>query len=92
MVVIVSAMGRKPQAYSTDSLLSLIYNDSATQRDTDLLMSCGEVISSVVMASLLNSMGIQAQAVNGLQAGIKTTGDFSKAKCVDIDPAICCNY
>src|SRR3954470_11898686 len=48
VVVVVSAMGRKGEPYATDTLLSLV-NGSASfisNREIDLLLSCGEVISS----------------------------------------------
>src|SRR3712207_4568179 len=55
-VVVVSAMGRKGEPYATDSLLGLL-TDSFRENNllaTDLLMSCGEVISSVVMSNELS--------------------------------------
>lgn len=88
VVAVVSAMGRKGEPYATDTLLNLIYDDSSTNRDRDLLMSCGELISSVVMASLINSMGYSACAVTGFQAGIATDGASGEAKCEYID----CRY
>ena len=49
-------MGRKGDPYATDTLLSLINKDFQhnNKRATDLLISCGEIISSVVLASELS--------------------------------------
>ena len=52
-VVVVSAMGRKGAPYATDTLLSLVKEDfkNANRLAQDLLMCCGETISSVVMSN-----------------------------------------
>ena len=49
-VVVVSAMGRKGDPYATDTLLGLLYGNAQhmTNREKDLLVSCGENISAVV--------------------------------------------
>lgn len=87
VVVVVSAMGRYPAPYSTDGLLGLLheYGQEWVQRETDLLMSCGEVISAVVMAHLLRQRGCSAVALTGGQAGIITTPDFGDAHIVRVD-------
>ena len=52
-VVVVSAMGRKGQPYATDTLLSLIGDNfkNSNKLAQDLLMCCGEMISSVFMSN-----------------------------------------
>ncbi|MBU8909597.1 amino acid kinase family protein, partial [Desertibacillus haloalkaliphilus] len=50
-----------------------------------LLVSCGEIISSVVFTDLLQSMGITATALTGAQAGFRTNNEFSNAKIVDMN-------
>lgn len=85
VVVIVSAMGRSGAPYATDTLLSLI-NEDVTKRDKDLLLSCGELISAVVMSNLLNTMGHKSCAVTGYQAGIVTDGNHGAAKCIYVNP------
>ncbi|MBD3368953.1 aspartate kinase [Candidatus Fermentibacteria bacterium] len=72
LVVVVSAMGRKGDPYATDTLLKLA--PSVLPRERDLLLSCGEVISAVVMASLLRGSGVRAEALSGGDAGIVTDG------------------
>ncbi len=87
VVAVVSAMGRKGAPYATDTLLSLLIPDQLTdKRDRDMLMSCGETISSVVMADLLLSLGVKAHALTGFQAGILTDDKFSKASCIEMHP------
>lgn len=86
-VVVVSAMGRMNAPYATDTLLSLV-NGSDTKiskREQDLLMSCGEIISSVVFTNMLINNGINATALTGAQAGFKTNDDFSNARILEVD-------
>src|SRR5699024_8893758 len=53
VVVVVSAMGRKPDPYATDTLLDLIGYPAHhnSDRELDLLMSCGETISAVLLTN-----------------------------------------
>ena len=86
-VVVVSAMGRYGEPYATDTLLSLI--DDKLKRDnklaTDLLMCCGELISSVILCNELELLGIEAIPISGGQAGIITDDNFSNASLIDVD-------
>ncbi|MGP1907554.1 aspartate kinase [Metabacillus sp. JX24] len=86
VVVVVSAMGRNGDPYATDSLLNLLYGGSASisKREQDMLLSCGETISSVVFTSMLKSEGIAAAALSGAQAGFLTNEDFTNAKILDM--------
>lgn len=90
-VVIVSAMGRAPDPYATDTLLQLISGaaegEEEDPRDVDLLLSCGEVIAAVVFAGLLRRRGHPARAFTGAQAGIVTDGRFGDARVVRVEPA-----
>lgn len=82
VVVVVSAMGRKGDPYATDTLLGLIGGPKTklSKREQDMLMACGETISSVVFAQTLKEHGIQAAALSGAQAGFITNSDYSNAK------------
>jgi len=82
VVVVVSAMGRAGEPYATDTLLSLIggHHACVSSREKDLLISCGEVISSVVFSNTLIESGIRATSFTGGQAGIRTTSEFGNAK------------
>ncbi|SHE63618.1 aspartate kinase [Clostridium fallax] len=88
-VVVVSAMGRKGEPYATDTLLSLINDDfkALNKQAADLLMGCGEIISSVVMSENLSKRGIKAIPLTGGQAGIITNSNFSEADVVKTDTA-----
>lgn len=88
VVAIVSAMGRKGAPYATDTLLSLLDETEATPalRERDLLMSCGELISAVVMANLLQALDCPAVALSGGQAGIVTDARFTRAECLNVAP------
>ncbi|MFL6516582.1 MAG: aspartate kinase, partial [Bacillus sp. (in: firmicutes)] len=86
VVVVVSAMGRKGDPYATDTLLSLVGGNLSkiSRREHDLLLSCGEVISSVVFVSMLIENGINAVALTGAQAGFRTNNDHTNAKINDM--------
>lgn len=87
VVVVVSAMGRLHDPYATDTLLSLIgaSNILVTKREQDVLMSCGEIISSVVFANTLIQNGIKATSLTGAQAGLRTNNDHTNAKIIDMN-------
>ncbi|MGN0144119.1 MAG: aspartate kinase [Clostridium sp.] len=87
-VVVVSAMGRKGAPYATDTLLSLIKEDfkNTNKLAQDLLMCCGETISSVVMSNDLYNEGVNAVPLTGWQAGIVTDNNFTDAKCLKVNP------
>lgn len=88
LVVVVSAMGRKGDPYATDTLLQLIRNNGnrLPNRETDLLMHTGEIISATVMCSMLNARGIKSTILTGGQANIITSEDFTNAQITTIDP------
>lgn len=86
-VVVVSAMGRRGDPYATDTLMALAEAEGGEldARDTDLLLSCGEVISAAVMAQALRRKGLSALALTGAQAGIVTDESFGDARILRID-------
>jgi aspartate kinase len=86
VVVVVSAMGRKGDPYATDTLLSLIGGNLSkiSKREHDLLLSCGEVISSIVFTNMLLESGINATALTGAQAGFCTNNDHTNAKIIEM--------
>ncbi|MFD2443575.1 aspartate kinase [Bacillus sp. CGMCC 1.16607] len=84
VVVVVSAMGRNGDPYATDTLLSLIGKNNVSKREQDLLLSCGEVISSIVFTDMLISEGIKAVSMTGAQAGFRTNDDYTNAKIIEM--------
>lgn len=87
-VVVVSAMGKAGQPYATDSLLDMVHavNSNPNPRNTDLLLSCGEIISAVIFAEELSAAGHPAEALTGWQCGILTDENFSQARIQEINP------
>ena len=81
-VLVVSAMGRLGEPYATDTLLSLIDNKFKKNnlQAVDMIMCCGEIISSVIISNILENEGIKSIPLTGGQAGIITDDDFSCAE------------
>lgn len=86
-VVVVSAMGRLGEPYATDTLLQLVNSGKEMPwRELDLLMSCGEIISAVVLVQELVKAGHKATALAGGQAGITTDNVHGNARIVEVKP------
>jgi len=85
---VVSAMGRSGEPYATDTLITLAkaISEDVAPRELDLLTSCGEIISAVLMVQELRKRGIEAMALSGGQAGIITDTCFGDANILSIDP------
>jgi len=83
VVVVVSAMGD-----TTDELIRLAQQVSAqpSDRELDLLLSTGEVVSSTLLAMALETLGYKAVSLSGAQAGIETDSRYSKARILRVDP------
>ena len=90
-VVVVSAIGRKGAPYATDTLISLLReidpDVEPEAREMDLMIACGEILSSVIFAHTLKTLGHTAQAFRGGQAGIRTDGIYGNARIVGINPS-----
>ncbi len=86
-IVVVSALGRYGDPYSTDTLIQLVkdVNPKIEPRELDLIMSCGEIISSVIFHAELSALGIPSIALTGAQAGIMTDDNFSNADVTKIN-------
>lgn len=87
-IVVVSAMGRRGDPYATDTLIEMLcsVNPDPDVHELDLMMACGEIISSTVMASTLQKEGFKAKALTGGQAGMVTDGNFGNAKIKTVRP------
>lgn len=88
-VIVISAMGRQGNPYSTPDLYALAHKISPNiePRELDLLMSCGEILSTARMAHLLRSKGYETIALTGGQAGLVTDPYYNHARIIDIQPA-----
>jgi len=89
-VVVVSAIGRAGAPYATDTLVQELKKIDPTTpphpREMDMMMACGEIISTAVMATTLQSMGYPAIALSGGQAGIITDNVYGNARILGIHP------
>lgn len=85
VVVVVSAMGK-----TTDGLIELMKSimKRPPEREYDVLLSTGEVISAALLATALTELGSKAISMTGPQIGIRTDGVYTKAKIVEIDSAM----
>jgi aspartate kinase len=83
VVVVVSAMGE-----TTDELIQLArqVNPKPEERELDVLLSTGEIVSSTLLAMALHSLGCKAVSLTGFQAGIKTDTTYSKARILHVEP------
>ena len=82
IVVVVSAMGD-----TTDDLVNLAYqiSEQPTDREFDVLLSTGEIVSSTLLAMALGSLGHRAISLSGAQAGIHTDSSYSQARILRVD-------
>ena len=82
VVVVVSAMG-----HTTDNLIKLSkeITHHPQEREMDMLMSTGELISMSLLAMAINEKGYKAISLNGRQAGIQTENCHMCARIVNID-------
>lgn len=89
-VVVVSAIGRAGAPYATDTLVKVLKDIDPqvppAPREMDMMMACGEIISTVVFAHTLKTFGYNAIALSGGQAGIITDPEFGNARILEIRP------
>lgn len=83
VVVVVSAMGD-----TTDDLIKLAcqISEQPGERELDVLLSTGEVISSTLLAMALERAGYKAISLSGIQAGIFTDASYSRARILHVAP------
>lgn len=86
LVIVVSAMGRKGEPYATDTLLdwAVQNGNSLPDREKDLLMCCGEIISATTLCGLLEQEGIRSTVLTGAQAGFLTDNNYGNARILDV--------
>lgn len=83
VLVVVSAMGD-----TTDELIRIAHqvSEQPEERELDVLLSTGELISSTLLAMALGSLGYKAVSLTGGQAGIQTDSSYSQARILRVDP------
>ena len=78
VVVVVSAMGRFPASYATDTLASMTTHLSP--KDKDRFISLGEVISSLVFLNCCKAHGLKACALSISETGIISDDHYQKGR------------
>jgi aspartate kinase len=83
VVAVVSAMG-----HTTDRLIELAQRLShePPARELDMLVANGETITAPLVAMCLQDMGVPAVSLTGPQAGVRTSGQHSRARIQEIRP------
>jgi aspartate kinase len=81
IVVVVSAMGRTP-----DALLGLARQITAAPdpREMDMLLATGEQVSIALVAVALQALGFKARSLTGAQAGLRTDRAHTQARITQI--------
>ncbi|CAL27945.1 aspartate kinase [Staphylococcus carnosus] len=83
LIVVVSAMGK-----TTDQLMENVAALTAEpkQQELALLLTTGEQQTVSYLSMILNDIGVNAKAMTGHQAGIKTVGHHLKSRIAEINP------
>ncbi len=83
VVVVVSAIGD-----TTDDLIALArqINPHPSEREMDVLLSTGEIVSSTLLAMAISDRGYTSVSLSGAQAGIETDTSHNKARIKRIEP------
>jgi aspartate kinase len=84
LVVTVSAMGD-----TTDELIELARQVTSrpSDREMDLLLSTGEIVSCTLLAMALRELGVPACSFTGAQAGILTDRAHGRARILGVEPS-----
>lgn len=87
--VVLSAMGRYPDPYATDTLISKFHRPLLAEngREKDLILSLGEICSCLTMSALLREKGHEALVMTGVHAQIKTDGAYGEARVEAVVPS-----
>lgn len=87
-IVVVSAIGRKGDPYATDTLINLASSVGIKNnpREMDMIMSCGEVISCVVLSNTIKKRGYDNIVLTGGQSGIITDEKYGDAEVLRVEP------
>jgi len=81
VVVVVSAMGK-----TTDGLVKLAHeiSQNPNRREMDMLLSTGEQVSIAIVSMALQELGQPAISLTGLQVGIVTEAEHTRARILHI--------
>lgn len=73
LIVVVSAIGRYPASYATDTLSKMA--TAVSQKEYDRALACGEILSSIYYANLLKLDGLDAYAPSLNELGLGYNGN-----------------
>lgn len=79
VIVVVSAMGRAGDPYSTDTLLHLSDSFKQAPESQDLAAICGELLAISVLSAELLRENVPCHLAYGVQAGLFTDDNFGEA-------------
>ena len=82
-VLVVSAPGRFGEPYATDTLMKII--SKKNDREKARVISCGEIISSSIVADYLSINNVKSISVSSYQLGIYTDNKYIGASIKKID-------
>lgn len=93
VAVVLSAMGRRGDEFSTDTLLDNIREKlpGASLAERDLTAICGEMYSCAVMSAELEKMGLKADVATGFDLPVITDGVYGGARIKSIGVAYILN-
>lgn len=82
IVVVVSAMGK-----TTNKLIEMAktISENPCKRELDMLMSTGEQVSISLLSMILKEKGYDSISLTGFQAGIQTSGSYTKNRITEIN-------
>lgn len=91
IVLVVSAMGRYPNAFATDTLLSYA-NEKMSKEEKAWLASIGEQLSALRVCSELLERGVKAKAISYIDCGIVTDHQYDYANIIKLDESPLSQY
>lgn len=84
LVIVVSALGRYPNSFATDTLLSYA-NEKMSKEEKAWLASIGEQFAALRVTSELLELGYKAKALNYIESGIITDHQYEYATIIKLD-------
>ena len=84
IVVVVSALGRYPNAFATDTLLSYAH-EKMSKEEKAWLASIGEQFATLRVTSELLEQGFKVKALNYIESGIITDHQYEYANIIKLD-------
>lgn len=84
IILVVSAMGRYPNAFATDTLLSYA-NEKMSKEEKAWLASIGEQFSVLRVTSELLELGYKVKAVHYIESGIISDHQYEYANIIKLD-------